>query len=99
MLTDYRESIRYRTLDDIVDGLLGNCYPYGSESYDEERYYTLINKIYIVEELLTEIVEAGKLHSRKEYSIARISKKANEYLADLRDWLCNIEYLREREEE
>ena len=87
------------TFEEIANAILNTCYPYGSETYDEERYYTLIDKKAIVEELVKEIVEAGKLYNRKEHSISRISSKANEYLADLRDWLCSIEYLRETEVE
>lgn len=84
-------------LEDIVNGLLGECYPYGSETYDDDRYSNLLTKISIVDKLIDEIKEAGKLYNRREYSILRISNKANEYLTDLRDWLNDIEYLPERE--
>ena len=87
------------TFKDIVKGLVGQCYPYGSETYDEERYSNLLIKIGIAEKLIEEIIDAGKLYNRREYSILRISNRANEYLTNLRDWLCDIEYLPPRENE
>lgn len=85
------------TFKDIVNGLLGECYPYGSETYDKERYANLLDKINIVENLIEEIIDAGKLYNRSEHSILHISNRANEYLTYLRDWLCDIEYLPPRE--
>lgn len=85
------------TFEDVVNGLLGECYPYGSETYDKERYSNLLNKIDIVENLIEEIIDAGKLYNRSESSILHISNRANEYLTDLRDLLCDIEYLPPRE--
>ena len=89
--------------NDCIDEMLkegedyDSCYPYGREAYDKERYQNLLLKIAVVEELVNEIIDAGKLYNRGEYSILRISNKANEYLTDLRDWLNDIEYLPERE--
>ena len=85
------------TVLEVLNKLTGSCHPYGSETYDEERYQNLLLKIAIVEKLVNEIIDAGKLYNRREYSILRISNKANEYLTDLRDWLNVIEYLPERE--
>ena len=99
MIRDCSVEFEDCSFGNIIDGLLGSCFPYGSESYDDKRFSNLLCKLYIVEKLIDEIIEAGKLHNRKESSISKISFKANEYLADLRDCLCNIEYLRERVEE
>lgn len=82
----------------IVNALMGECYPYGSESFDEDRYNNLIEKIYVIQTLIDEIIDAGKLYNRHEHSILRISNKANQYLTDLRDYLCDIEYLPPRED-
>lgn len=92
MLKDY-------PFEDIVNGLLGECYPYGSKAYDKERYSNLLIKISIVEKLVDEIIEAGRLYNRSEFSILYISNKANQYLTELRDWLIDIDYLPERIEE
>ena len=75
------------------------CDPYGSESYDDERYSNLLYKINLIEQLVDEVIDAGRLYNRHEHSILRISNKANESLASLRDFLCDIEYLPPREEE
>lgn len=85
------------TIVEVVDMLTGECYPYGSESIDGDRYANLTFKIAVVEKIVDEIIDAGKLYNRSEHSILRISNKANQYLTDLRDWLCDIEYLPERE--
>lgn len=99
MIRDCSVKFKDCSFGNIIDGLLGSCFPYGSESYDDERFSNLLCKLYIVEKLIDEIIEAGELYNRKESSISKISFKANEYLADLRDRLCYINYLREKEEE
>ena len=85
------------TLLEVLDKLTGECYPYGSKTYDTERYQNLLLKIAVVEKLVDEIIDAGKLYNRSEHSILHIANKANQYLTELRDWLYDIEYLPERE--
>ena len=59
MMTRSKE-LKKLKFNDVVDALMGSCYPYGSESIDRDRYITLINKIYVVDTLINEIIEAGK---------------------------------------
>lgn len=83
---------------EVLDKLTGECYPYGNEAYDSECYQNLLLKIAVVENLVNEIINAGKLYNRRSgRSILRVFNKANQYLTELRDWLCDIEYLPERE--
>ena len=81
------------TIYEVVKKLTGECYPYGSHGIDQDRYQNLLTKIHIASALLDEIEEAGRLYNRKEFSIATISNKANEFLTDIRDCLNEIEYL------
>lgn len=78
---------------EVVNKLTGRCFPLGDTSIDESRYENLNLKIDLVDELISDIVTAGKLYNRSEYSILKISNKANEFLTELRDWLNEIEYL------
>lgn len=78
---------------EVVNKLTGECYPYGSESIDGDRYASLLLKQGVVDELLKDIIDAGKLYNRHEYSILRISNKANQWLAEWRDSLNYIDYL------
>ena len=78
---------------EVVNKLTGVCYPYGDTSIDEDRYESLLMKTEVVAGLLWEIIEAGKLYNRHEYSILKISNKANEFLVDWREILNEIEYL------
>lgn len=59
----------------------------------EERYENLLLKIAVASSLIDEVYEAGKLYERHEYSIQHISNRANQYLTELRDMLCEISYL------
>ena len=81
------------TIIEVVNKLTGECYPYGSESIDGDRYSNLRLKQEVVDELMRDILDAGRLYNRSEYSILRISNKANQWLADWRDILNGIEYL------
>lgn len=87
------------TILEVTDKLTGCCYPYGSESIDGNRFHNLLLKTWVVEQLLDEIVEAGQLYNRSEYSILKISNKANQFLVDIRDWLDDINYLPPKEME
>lgn len=77
----------------VVKTLTGRCYPYGDTSIDEERKENLKIKIEVAESLLEEIIDAGRLYDRAEYSIQDISNTANQWLVDMRDWLNDIDYL------
>ena len=77
----------------VVYKLTGECYPYGDHSIDADRKSNLKVKIAVAESLLAEIIEAGKLYDRSEYSIQDISNTANQWLVDMRDWLNDIDYL------
>lgn len=77
----------------VVNKLTGRCYPYGDTHIDEGRKENLKIKIAVVESLFAEIIEAGKLYERAEYSIQDISNTANQWLVDMRDWLNDIDYL------
>lgn len=79
----------------VVYRLTGECYPYGDTSIDEVRKENLKIKIAVAESLLEEIINAGRLYDRAEYSIQDISNTANQWLVDTRDWLNDIEYLPE----
>ena len=92
------KAIKEYSVEEIFKALIKPCDPYGSESYDSERYSNLLYKINLIEQLVDEVIDAGRLYNRHEYSILRISNKANESLATLRDLLCEIEYLPPREE-
>ena len=81
------------TIIEVVNKLTGECYPYGSESIDGDRYNNLLLKQEVVDELMRDILDAGRLYNRSEYSILRISNKANQWLTDWRDILNYIEYL------
>lgn len=82
-----------KTLIEVVKKLTGRCFPYGETTIDEERYDNLLLRMDIVDALIDEITEAGRLYKRKEFSIKHISNKANQYLTDLRDYLVSIDYL------
>ena len=81
------------TIIEVTQKLIGRCYPYGDTSIDEERYESLLLKIAVASSLIDEVYEAGKLYDRPEYSIKLISNRANQYLTELRDTLCEIDYL------
>ena len=83
---------------EVVDKLTGSCRPYGDTSIDEERYMNLLTKMELAQCLLDEIYLAGELHERPEFSIKKISETANEFLADIKDWLNDQEHLGESEE-
>lgn len=85
--------MKEETLLEVIEKLIGNCYPYGSEHIDNERYENLILKIAVVESLVDEIIDAGKFYRHGEYSILRIANKANQYLTELRDRLNEIDCL------
>lgn len=78
---------------EVVNKLTGTCYPYGDTSIDEERYESLFMKMEVAGGLLYQIIEAGKLYNRHEYSILRISNEANRWLVIWRDILNEIDYL------
>lgn len=78
---------------EVTQKLTGRCFPYGDTSIDEKRYENLLLKIAVVSSLLNEIHKAGELYDRPEYSIQLISNRANQYLTELRDMLCEIDYL------
>ncbi len=77
----------------VVKKLTGKCRPYGDTYIDEDRKENLKVKIAVTESLLNEIVGAGQLYDRPEYSIQDISNTANRWLVDIRDWLNDIDYL------
>ena len=81
------------TIIEVTQKLTGRCFPYGDTNIDEERYESLLLKIAVASSLIQEVYEAGKLYNRHEYSIEHISNKANQYLTELRDFLCEIDYL------
>ena len=81
------------TIIEVTQKLTGQCYPYGDTNIDKERYESLLLKIAVASSLIQEVYEAGKLYNRHEYSIEHISNKANQYLTELRDFLCEIDYL------
>lgn len=81
------------TAIEVTQELTRRCYPYGDTSVDEQRYESLLVKIAVASSLIDEIYEAGELYARHEYSIQHISNRANLYLTELRDTLCEIEYL------
>ena len=81
------------TIIEVVNKLTGECYPYGSESIDGDRYNNLLLKQAVVDELMWDIIDAGRLYNRHERSILRISNKANQWLTEWRDILNGIEYL------
>lgn len=77
----------------VVHKLTGECYPYGDTSIDEDRKENLKVKIAVAESLLEEIIDAGRLYDRAEYSIQAISNTANQWLVGTRDCLNYIDYL------
>ena len=81
------------TVIEVTQKLTGRCFPYGDTNIDEERYESLLLKIAVASSLIDEVYEAGKLYDRHEYSILNISNRANQYLTELRDMLCEIDYL------
>ena len=81
------------TAIEVTQTLTGECFPYGDTTIDEQRYESLSVKIAVASSLIDEIYEASKLYDRHEYSITHISVRAKEYLTELRDMLCEIEYL------
>lgn len=81
------------TLIELVDELTGRCYPYGDTLIDEKRYDNLELKMALVEHLIVEIEEAGKMYERSEFSTQHIANRANSFLTDIRDVLLDIEYL------
>ena len=82
-----------KTMILVVQKLTGRCYPYGDTSIDEYRKENLKLKIAVAESLLEEIIDAGKLYDRAEYSIQDISNTANQWLVGTRDCLNYIDYL------
>lgn len=87
-----------RTIEDMtfkeINLVLSNpCIPNGDKTLDEEKYIIMLLKMDIVSELIEEIVIAGSLYDRKDYSILKIANKSNQYLTELRDYLNDIEYL------
>ena len=82
-----------KTMILVVQKLTGRCYPYGDTSIDEYRKENLKLKIAVAESLLEEIIDAGKLYARAEYSIQDISNTANQWLVGTRDCLNYIDYL------
>lgn len=78
---------------EVVSSLTGRCYPYGDTSIDGDRYESLLMKEEVCASLLWEIIESGKLYNRHEYSILRISNRANQFLTDWKEILNEIEYL------
>lgn len=85
--------MKEETLLEIIDKLIGSCYPYGSEHIDNERYDNLLLKIAVVDKLCVDIQDAGEFYNDHRYSILRIANKANQYLTELRDWLNEIDHL------
>lgn len=81
------------TIIEVTQKLTGRCYPYGDTNIDGERYESLLLKIAVASSLIDEVYEAGKLYDHHEYSIQHISNRANQYLSELRDTLCEIDYL------
>lgn len=85
--------MKEETLLEVIDKLIGSCYPYGSEHIDKERYENLIFKIAVVDKLCEDIQDAGELYNDYRGSILHIANKANQYLTELRDRLNEIDYL------
>lgn len=85
--------MKQETLLEVIDKLIGSCYPYGSEHIDKERYDNLLLKIAVVDKLCEDIQDAGELYSDYRGSILNIANKANQYLTELRDRLNEIDYL------
>lgn len=81
------------TAIEVTKRLTGRCFPSGDTSRDEERYDNLLLKIAVASSLISEVYEVGKLYDRHEFSIQLISNRANQYLTELRDMLCEIDYL------
>lgn len=81
------------TAIEATQKLTGRCFPYGDTSIDEKRYESLLLKIAVASSLISEVYEAGKLYDHHEFSIKLISNRANQYLTELRDMLCEIDYL------
>ena len=88
-----KPKIDNKTMILVVQKLTGRCYPYGDTSIDEYRKENLKLKIAVAESLLEEIIDAGKLYDRAEYSIQDISNTANQWLVGTRDCLNYIDYL------
>lgn len=85
--------MKEETLLDVIDRLIGSCYPYGSEHIDKERYNNLLLKIAVVDKLCEDIQDAGELYNDYKSSVLGIANKANQYLTKLRDRLNEIDYL------
>ena len=81
------------TVIEVTQKLTGRCFPYGDTRIDEMRYENLLLKIAVASSLIDEVYEAGKLYDRNEHSIKHICNRANQYLTELKDMLCEIDYL------
>lgn len=84
---------------EVIDRLVGSIEPYGSTQIDEERLKNLETLLEVMDEYISEIIDAAKYRNRYEYSILAIANRAYDWIVDLRDYTDEIVRENERKEE
>lgn len=69
---------------DVIKKLLGPIEPVGESNFDEKRYENLEATIEVVDKLLCDLNEVAGEDDRLEHSIAKIGKRASQFIKDIR---------------
>ena len=88
-----------KVIIEVIDRLVGSIEPYGSTQIDEERLKNLETLLEVMDEYISEIIDAAKYRNRYEYSILAIANRAYEWLDGLREYVDDELRDMEREEE
>ncbi len=79
----------------IIPTLIGPIEPYGSHDIDQERNKNLSVWLSVTAQMLWEILDVAKYHTRHEFSICHIGKRADEFIKDWYEILGD--YLKDHE--
>jgi hypothetical protein len=72
---------------EIIKKLIGPCAPVGETNEDKRRLEALRETICLVDLLVADIKEAASSKNRREDSMKKIGKEAQEFLDELRESL------------
>lgn len=75
------------TILEVTRNLIGNTEPYGDSGIDRERTQNLDKLIYIIDELLYDVVKVVNNKDRYEGSMRMMGEKAHKALNDWWSWI------------
>lgn len=69
-----------KTIDEIVENLIGKIQPVGETKEDERRYNSLCVWVQLTENMFDEIAEVAYFKNRHEGSMKKAGKKADSFI-------------------